>query len=620
MTKLKPWLDVYSKRYDWANSAHHDLMTRLDPAVYQNQKLKDVISVVVYGATQTGKTALILELLGINHENSEQVKKILRGHAKSGTSATVTATRYIRSEDDHWKINDKILECEKDVETHFAELRKQMEKEGENFDKNCLDVYIPGKYFSKKRFENRDIVIRDLPGTHAYNDNERAHVSKHVSKFIRDADIVILACKIGNFGNIIEPASLVFEELKDWRFNPLKFKVVLTHSFSNESINNLLQSGEIETVKQLQQYCESEINIFDRATGWKMANQLFLLDIGETWKKIKDEGDRRLICLRDAFLNKLRDEILEAVSPLNRLRFGSQLENIAEAKKNEFLERMNKSIEETNKRKEVNEKQNNKDKEYLKSIQSNCKVIEDKLKSDSEDIKDESMKFFKKMDKVEFKLGGAEKSVAKLQNLLSDNIFALKTLWVELTTAPLFPILINSKNFDVCPDYRRIHKILKDYWTDGYWSKDNYKKDYFAVEQAFESQKKWLREKSDAFFKAKCSYIKDKNQEKIQLCERQIEQLKNRISIREKSISKLKTKISNDEKLCKEYCQQRDDEIEYSKEFSSVLKTSFQQEQKQLQAQFYKSKNHSEKLYFILLMRLLRKDFEKIGETIYVNN
>ena len=103
------WSDVYQRRFDWAKTAHSKFMQKFDPNLYHTEDIKDQVYIIVYGASQVGKTSLILELIGVIPEYYNTVQKVLRGDRSFGRSATSTVVRYYTSSDKYWYISNNYI-------------------------------------------------------------------------------------------------------------------------------------------------------------------------------------------------------------------------------------------------------------------------------------------------------------------------------------------------------------------------------------------------------------------------------------------------------------------------------------------------------------------------------
>ena len=101
MRKAAMWLEKYSNRYRWAYDAYQRFIDEVDPSLAGDFNRSSHVTVAVYGATQVGKTTLILDLLGVTGEALDRASSVLRGDQRMGKSSTSCAIRYGRSKDDY---------------------------------------------------------------------------------------------------------------------------------------------------------------------------------------------------------------------------------------------------------------------------------------------------------------------------------------------------------------------------------------------------------------------------------------------------------------------------------------------------------------------------------------
>ena len=80
------WLERHRQRHDWALQAFDRFVHELAPEVSDQVRRTDQVTVVVYGATQVGKTTLILDLLGLASNTRDEVARVLRGGQAVGKS------------------------------------------------------------------------------------------------------------------------------------------------------------------------------------------------------------------------------------------------------------------------------------------------------------------------------------------------------------------------------------------------------------------------------------------------------------------------------------------------------------------------------------------------------
>ena len=99
----KRWQQLHARTREWAIEANDRWLAALSPDA-TGPKRNPEAKVVLFGPTQVGKTTLLLTLLGIRDDAAEKVGTVLRGGRAHGQSSTALPMRYLRSRDDHWRL------------------------------------------------------------------------------------------------------------------------------------------------------------------------------------------------------------------------------------------------------------------------------------------------------------------------------------------------------------------------------------------------------------------------------------------------------------------------------------------------------------------------------------
>src|SRR5690606_118398 len=171
MHKAAMWLEKYGNRYRWAYDAYQRFIDKVDPSLAGDFNRSSHVTVAVYGATQVGKTTLILDLLGVTGEALERASSVLRGDQRMGKSSTACAIRYGRSKDDFWYISDD-SEALNDAtaRVQFSTIRTELE-EGRAQSMDVLSVRLPSVFFEQGGGGalSLDLRILDIPGINAVN-------------------------------------------------------------------------------------------------------------------------------------------------------------------------------------------------------------------------------------------------------------------------------------------------------------------------------------------------------------------------------------------------------------------------------------------------------------------
>lgn len=278
--------------------------------------------VAVYGLPQTGKTTLILKLMGIKQEYQQHVYQVLRAGIAKGNSSTSTAIIYQRmpkeeevrfgisyqdGPDCHEKIN--YFEEEAFIE-EIEKIRKEVESDQR--DKNILYFYIPQKYFDKENSQYSNINILDLPGDGSRNEGEKDHVNGLIEKYTRLASVTIVACA-GN--HIQDLETFEFPTGVSWRKLNSKYMVVLTRTFSDSTIKGYFKREKRKDALHFLNFVKAE---FRKALSDKKILpedfEFFPIELGDSLgtllKELTCDEDRKIV--NDA-VEYVAGEIKEAI-------------------------------------------------------------------------------------------------------------------------------------------------------------------------------------------------------------------------------------------------------------------------------------------------------------------
>lgn len=333
MTSIHEWKERHEKKLDWAYKARESLIydcKNHDIFFFQDHSSESEMMISVYGKSQRGKTTCILSLLGIKEENIQIVLDILRAGRKKGTSATSTATAYKKSSSDRFglAVGETLhLDLEdKTFKDKMVDVRVEIENNPYSIDE--ITIYIPNKYFgsSEREFKYR---IVDLPGIESAEEKERDHVNAQVDKYFKSSDSVLIieqANSLTDLGNI----SFARQGLEIWSN---RFKVILTRSFSLESVKNMILGKDDETIyNSLKNYYREEVN---RSLVKKIDKELeiYPLEFGEslveftnTFPEEKDSVFKVLRRFKEELLLSIsesltiEDKLIESVYMTNTIK------------------------------------------------------------------------------------------------------------------------------------------------------------------------------------------------------------------------------------------------------------------------------------------------------------
>jgi hypothetical protein len=217
------------------------LPDRLQPRV---QLRSGEYSAVLLGPTQVGKTSLVLDVLGCRSQGRTEVDTVLRAGRALGMSSTSTATTYRWADDaDLWTMTvgeEMNVGTSADMMRILSSLRSddgRLVRPGD-----VVQLWIPRKYHSDA---NRPAlpVLLDLPGLFVDQDHERTQAKEVARSMVSMANVVILLVNAAQMTPLTRIGRESIPEVATWAFHPEKFRVVLTHAFSQGSLKESLFPG-----------------------------------------------------------------------------------------------------------------------------------------------------------------------------------------------------------------------------------------------------------------------------------------------------------------------------------------------------------------------------------------
>ncbi|MEN2751263.1 dynamin family protein [Psychrobacter sp. FBL11] len=629
MNKLT-WSEVYQHRFEWAKSAHSKFMLNFDNDLYSTQEIKDQIFVAVYGPSQVGKTSLILELIGVLPEHHGKVQNVLRANRDYGKSATATVVRYRTSINNYWYINEvnsssknrKKLNND-EAKKELAEIRSKMEDMGGRYKIEEIDISIPEVYISNSRIKNKDIVIRDLPGVKAENDNEREFVSKVIKDKIEKSDLVLLVTTIDNMGLVVQPENLEIDNLQKWKVNPQRFKIIFTRFYSDDSSLKLCTQlydsrGSID-IDDVRTHIQKQIHTLDSDFRSDVKSQLYALEVGDSWYKLltdNKEEQQPLIDTRKVFFDELKEVIYSASNPIIRLCHGYQ---IGEISKNFKLE----------KNQEVNITLANLEKEISninEEIRENNNIIDNYRKSINEEIETtnsqikEIQNLYHKCNNVfseasieelyETVKESEQKNTTVLAGYLLQNIEKFKIKWDEIKRECIGSIDISQ--FPYLNDIDDVNSHLKNYNFKTYFFNDKFNNDLNKIKAILGNQLLTIRDSLKEHFSGYLDKIKIEINLRVSKYRNFIAKLeKRKIYLVKTKYILIQDKSSLEDKL-KIFNYSRDLEIEHSEKFSVFVNNEFKVALKKLSGYAKKETDNITMLYWIMLIRQLNIDFKVV--------
>ena len=629
MNKLT-WPEVYQHRFEWAKSAHSKFMLKFDNDLYSTREIKDQIFVAVYGASQVGKTSLILELIGVLPEHYSTVQNVLRADRDYGRSATATVVRYRASNDNYWHIhdvsessNDKINLNNNQAKKVLAKIRSDMEVMGGQYNIEEIDISIPEEYLSKKSDRYKDIVIRDLPGVKAENNNEREFVTKAIKDKIEKADLVLLVTTIDNIGLVVQPENLELDELQKWRVNPQRFKIVFTKFYSDDSslrlCNQLHEQEGYINKDDIRTHIQEQIYTLDNDWKWDVKSQLYALEVGDSWYKLATDPSEKLQPLksiRKDFFDELNDVIYSASNPIIRLCHGYQIGKISKNFKSEKNQETN--IDLSRIEKEIKDIDNE-----IKDSNININKHQISINGEKEDLNNHIVYISNFYNDCKNKLSHVrlenlekiikepkQKNTNMLDDYLRKNISNIQDEWELIKQESIGSI--NLSDFPHLSDIDDMQAHLNNYAFEIYFFQENYNSDLNKIKSIIDKQLVVINYSLKNSYSKYLGYIELESKKKIKKSENIILKLRNRErDLVKKRYLLYKEKSSLEESLIR-FNSDRDLEIENSNNFSGFVQNEFKLAISDFSNLAKEESDNMRKLYWIMLIRQLNIDFKVV--------
>lgn len=630
------WFDINKTRYDWAKTAHTDFMRNVDKQYYQSTETKEQIYIAIYGPSQVGKTSLLLELLGVSSEYYSTVEEALRGKQIYGNSATATVIRYKVSNDNHWEIlsrnkdlyfksEDNAIHSEDEqVASMLSQIRSEMHLKGRYFHIDEIQLSIPMRYINKNKLTNKDVIIYDLPGVHAKNKNERDFVSKIIKDRLIFSDMVLMVTTIDNMGKIIHKENLIFDELHNWHLNPIKFKVIFTRFYSDyssiEKCKKIFEYKNKITQPDIRSYINNEINTHDNE--WNVMEQIYALDVGKSWqsminKRYDNEFLDAVVKSREDFFKDLVETINSSSSPIARLCFGYQVGAIAKKLKEErkinddvIISSIEKQIVTLNDYIITYENKIESLKTSILNIKTNKEDLQRLLYNLLSNSKNDIDNIYEEFEKSICNLDNNKNSATNIKKILKEVNISLKYEYLHISLE-----LTEYFDLDEFPESNKLkiiyHKI-NSYKLQKYLLINNFKKDINQSIDAVKDQVNLiyntLTQKQQIYMdKLETSIEKNIKMHNIEILNysKKIEDLNTFVFEKKEEIEKIKN-------LSDIFNMEREHEIEISEKFSSFVEYYFRERNEFIFSSYQKSSSNIEKLCWVLLMHITRKDFGEV--------
>lgn len=621
------WLERYRNRYKWAVRAYDLFVRELAPELLCSLQRSDKITVVVYGATQVGKTTLILDLLGLNTLTSDEVAMVLRGGQQLGKSATAMPIRYGRSLDDHWYIaTDGPMTAEQACEL-LGRVRCKVESGGIR-EAEVLDIRIPARLFpvDDDQALSLELNIIDIPGINSRNEEERRLVANLARRYVSVADLVLLVGRADSLGFLNE-TDLQIEALADWAAQPSRFRIVLTFSFSPDSLYKKFMVGEL-TCERVRDVLIAEMQTHDYHFPPEFRANLFMLELGDSVQALQCNNPQyceRIVQITRRFKEELLDNISQSAGPYARLYSAFQLDRVInarierlqqqlQAQETELLARKSRAVEQLAKyRPGLACGQTSDIQEAADNVRQELLALTQKLQQLQACRR--SLEAFNCAKKFEYPVGVGEQRVSWLKKKLEEAEQYQRQMcqnapqWLEQNG------LIPDWCREDAPvlEYKRaalmaIEACLDDYNLDKYWFSSNFVVDRESLQKAL-----------DQSASEHCTRLKALLDTALQANEKSLQanadDLASQRRLMQVSLANLYSVEQQERQLQDQHAaelQRMEDSRKLASHFESRLNEAFVQELRATRQAAYNHPNATQRFYGLLHARMLLSEIDRM--------
>lgn len=618
MHKVAMWLEKYSNRYRWAYDAYQRFIDELDPSLAGDFNRASHVTVAVYGATQVGKTTLILDLLGVTGKSLERATSVLRGEQRMGKSSTACAIRYGRSNDDYWYIgdHDDALDDEA-ARVQFSAIRTELE-EGREQSVDVLSVRLPSMFFEQRGGDalSLDLRILDIPGINAVNEAEQAQVARVAEKYVATADLILLVGRADDLG-FLHPSRLKLAALSEWMLQPNRYRVVLSYTFSPASFKAWFGQDE-RTLAQVRAKLYQELGTHDYKPSKSVESMLYPLEFGDSLQSLGATPEYHLAAVK--LIQQLRRELLasitESASPYGRLASAFKMKTLIDAK----LEREQVHYEKHRKELEVDLQIALDELEQVEGLLSNCQKESRALDHHKRRLY-RYLKLYQGSDVRRFftqPLPSTTESVSALKLVAMQFENGIQAKWkmmcerhahrqAHVRLAELSPPTTSALS--------SFYQKINGYLTDGYWwSSENFRTDRSmlqgAVEKVVDAYAEAATLEIQKYFEYQVSGLKRKYSDykrrlvvmEITLAERQqrVEGIQGKRHYLEQAHAQFKTRIQFS--------------MEHSQKFEQYILEAFLAELNRAREVLRRPANATEQIYDMFYLRVLLGELDKMLE------
>ncbi|MCP8349672.1 hypothetical protein DN387_15665 [Pseudomonas sp. FBF18] len=618
MRKAAMWLEKYSNRYRWAYNAYQRFIDEVDPSLAGDFNRSSHVTVAVYGATQVGKTTLILDLLGVTGEALERASSVLRGDQRMGKSSTACAIRYGRSKDDYWYIGDDRSALDDEAaRVRFSAIRTEME-EGRAQSVDVLSVRLPSKFFEHWGGDalSLDLRILDIPGINAVNEAEQAQVARVAEKYVATADLILLVGRADDLG-FLHPNKLKLEALGDWMLQPNRYRVVLSYTFSPASFKTWFGQDE-RTLAQVRSKLYQELGTHDYKPPKSVEAMLYPLEFGDSLQSLgaTPEYHQAAVKLIQQLRRELLASITESASPYGRLASAFKMKTLIDAR----LEREQAHYEKHRKDLEVDLQLALDELEQAEGLLSNCQKESGALDHHRRRLH-RYLKVYQGSDVRRFftqPLPSTTESVSALKLVAMQFENGIQAKWKAMCErhahrqsnfrlAELSPPTTSALN--------SFYQKMNGYLTDGYWwSSENFRTDRSmllgAAEKVVDAYTEAATQEIRKYMEHQANGLKRKYSD----YQRRLAVMKTAVAERQQAVEGIQGKRHHLEQAHAQFKARMQFSMEHSHKFEQYILEAFKAELDRVREAIRRPLNAIEQLYDMFYLHVLLGELDKMLE------
>ncbi|GIF96885.1 hypothetical protein [Catellatospora citrea] len=293
------WPLLYADRWAWAARGLDEAFRLLYDVEAVTMQAR-FVNVMLVGDSQVGKTSLLIRLLGVHDPaDADRIAQVLRAGRPLGQSSTSMPIRYSWSTlPDRWQLNlhhaePRWLDDEQLTEW-LAAYRTQTG--GVRWEPETPPIEIGLPLSLGGDAVRSDVRVLDLPGVFAKDADERRLGRRLLARFAPVMNLVIFVQSVNRIADTFNDEAITSNlHLADWATGIDRFRFVLTHSFSDHSVQDVLTDCQgqatpavLETVRA---YLRTEFaTAHDLADPSRFAGHIFPVELGESWAKFRAAG------------------------------------------------------------------------------------------------------------------------------------------------------------------------------------------------------------------------------------------------------------------------------------------------------------------------------------------